>query len=52
MYGWIWRHLPGSTWVKCVMSVMVVMVLVVVLFLWVFPWVAPLLPFDQQTVGG
>jgi hypothetical protein len=52
MYGWIWRHLPGAFWVKAAAACGLVMAVVVVLFVWVFPWIAPLLPFQQQTVGG
>jgi len=51
MYGWIWRHLPGPTWVRAVTSVVVCAVVVGVLFTWVFPAVAPLIPFNQLTVG-
>ncbi|MBN2176297.1 MAG: hypothetical protein JW722_01405 [Demequinaceae bacterium] len=52
MYGWIWRHLPGAFWVKVLFASGLVMAAIAILFLWVFPWLAPLLPFQQQTVGG
>jgi hypothetical protein len=52
MYPWIWRHLPGTTMVKAVVAVMLALACVMVLFLWIFPVIAPLLPFQQQTVGG
>jgi hypothetical protein len=52
MYGWIWRHLPGRTWAKASLAVALVIGVIVALFLWVFPWVSPLLPFQQETVGG
>lgn len=52
MYGWIWRHLPGGVGVKASVAVVLVIGVVVALFLWVFPWASPLLPFQQQTVGG
>jgi predicted membrane protein len=52
MYGWLWKRLPGSVWIKCAIATVAAVVLVAILFLWVFPWAAPLLPFDQQTVGG
>ena len=51
MYGWIWRHLPGPTWVRVATTVVVCAVVVGVLFAWVFPAVAPLIPFNQLTVG-
>lgn len=51
MYGWLWRHIPGNTWVKGSTVIVLAFGLIAVLFLWVFPWLAPLLPFQQQTVG-
>ena len=50
MYGAIWRVLPGPTWFKAIEALILVLAVVAALFLWVFPAVAPLLPFDQQTV--
>ncbi len=52
MYGWLWKRIPGSIRFKCAVASVAVVALVVVLFLWIFPWLAPLLPFEQQTVGG
>lgn len=50
MYGAIWRMLPGPTWLKTIEALVLVLGIVAVLFLWVFPAIAPYLPFDQQTV--
>lgn len=50
MYGAIWRILPGPVWLKVLEALLLITAVVAVLFLWVFPWLAPLLPFDQQTV--
>lgn len=52
MYGWIWRKLPGPRWVKVITAVAAVAVLVLLLFVWIFPWLSPFLPFQQQTVEG
>lgn len=52
IYGWLWRHLPGPIWAKYMGAAIAIFVVVVVLFQWVFPWIEPLLPFEQQTVGG
>ncbi|MER5349729.1 MULTISPECIES: hypothetical protein [unclassified Kitasatospora] len=52
MYGWIWRHLPGNTLVKAVVSVLLVLGIVYLLFTYVFPWAEPLLPFGDVTVDG
>jgi hypothetical protein len=51
MYGWIWRHLPGPRWVRAFLLTLAAAAVVVVLFGWVFPWVAPKLPFNELTVG-
>ena len=51
MYGWIWRHLPGPTAVKVAEAVVLVLGVVALLMLVVFPWVEPLLPFNQVTTG-
>lgn len=52
MYGWIWRHLPGSTPVRIVLAIVLAIAVVALLFLVIFPWVAPRVPFDQVTVSG
>ena len=51
MYGWIWRHLPGPVWVRALTTLVLVGAVVVVLFAWVFPVIAPHMPFNQLTVG-
>ena len=51
MYGLIWRALPGPLWLRIVEAAALVVAVVFVLLQWVFPWLAPLLPFQQQTVG-
>ncbi|MDQ8707682.1 hypothetical protein RCO28_35195 [Streptomyces sp. LHD-70] len=50
MYGWIWRHLPGNTWLKALISVLLAVAVVFLLFQYVFPWAEPLLPFNDVTV--
>ena len=52
MYGWIWRHLPGPLPVRALLTLVLLTAAVAVLFLVVFPWVDPLLPFNQVTVDG
>jgi hypothetical protein len=50
MYGWIWRLLPGPVGVKLALaSVLVVGVVALLLFV-VFPWLDPLLPFNNVSV--
>ena len=50
MYGWIWRHLPGDTSSKALLSLLLVVVAIGFLFLVVFPWVELRLPNTSVTV--
>ena len=50
MYGPLWRLLPGPWPVKALVSLTLVVAVVVVCFLWLFPALAPLMPFDGNAV--
>jgi hypothetical protein len=50
MYGPLWRLLPGPWPVKALASVILVVGVVVVCFLWLFPAIAPLMPFNDNAV--
>lgn len=50
MYGWLWRALPGPAWVRVLLLVTAALAVVVVSFQWVFPAVAPSMPFNDVTV--
>jgi hypothetical protein len=50
MYGWLWRHLPGPTAARVGILVVLAAAVVAVCFLWVFPAIAPLMPFNDITV--
>jgi hypothetical protein len=52
MYSWIWRHLPGNTATRVVLSAFLVLVVCALLLFVVFPWVEPHLPFNDVTVDG
>lgn len=52
MYAALWRVLPGGRWAKLGWSVLLFLIVVAVLFTWVFPAIAPLLPFDRVTIDG
>ena len=52
MYGWIWRHLPGGTWSKALLFLLLVVAVCALLLFVVFPWVEPHLPFNDVTVDG
>ena len=50
MYGPLWRLLPGRRPVKAFLSFILAVGVVVVCFLWVFPTIAPLMPFNDNTI--
>lgn len=52
IYGAIWRALPGPTVLKALLAFVLVTLVVAVLFLWVFPRVAPFMPFNDNTVDA
>ncbi|MBK6441263.1 MAG: hypothetical protein IPF90_03755 [Actinomycetales bacterium] len=52
MYAALWRVLPGTRWVKAFWALVLFLVVVAILFTWVFPAIAPLLPFDRVTIDG
>lgn len=51
IYSALWRALPGPTVLKAVQALVLVALAVAVLFLWVFPRIAPSMPFNENTVG-
>ena len=52
MYGWIWRHLPGSTGLRALQALVLLLAVCALLLFVVFPWVEPRLPFNDVTVDG
>jgi hypothetical protein len=52
MYVWIWRHLPGGTVSRAVVSLLLVLAVCALLLFVVFPWLEPFLPFNDVTVDG
>ena len=50
MYAALWRLLPGSRLVRILQLVVIAAVVVSVLFGWVFPAIAPHLPFEDVTI--
>jgi hypothetical protein len=50
MYAFLWRHLPGGTRSKALLSVVLVLAVCALLLFVVFPWVEPRLPFNDVTV--
>ncbi|MCC2307873.1 hypothetical protein [Cellulomonas chengniuliangii] len=51
MYGWLWRRLPGPAPVRVVILALAAVAVLAVCFQWVFPAVAPYMPFSDTTVG-
>lgn len=50
IYPWIWRHLPGPWFVKLVLALALLAFIVWLLFTYVFPHIAPLMPFSETSV--
>ena len=50
MYGPLWRLLPGPWPVKVIIALVLVVAVVAVCFLWLFPAIAPHLPFNGNSV--
>ena len=51
MYGWIWRHLPGGTGSKTLLSLLLALVVIGFLLFVVFPWAEVQVPVTSVTVG-
>ncbi len=52
MYGLLYRLMPGPAWLKVILLLVLFLAVVAVLFTWVFPAIAPYMPFNQGTVGS
>lgn len=50
MYGALWRALPGPWGIRLLLAALLVVGAVAACFLWLFPAVAPYVPFNDQTV--
>jgi ABC-type Fe3+ transport system permease subunit len=50
VYAALWRALPGRTWLRALILVLLAAAVVVVCFAWVFPAIAPYMPFNDVTV--
>lgn len=51
MYSWIWRHLPGPLPLRIALAAVLIIGVVALLLFVVFPWIEPMLPFNQVTTG-
>ena len=50
MYALLWRSLPGPFWLRVTIVVVLALAVVAACFRWVFPAIAPHLPFNDTTV--
>lgn len=50
MYTWIWRSLPGGFPAKVAGCALLIAAVCALLLFVVFPWIEPLLPFNDITV--
>ena len=50
-YGWLWRVLPGPMPIKVLLALVLAVAVIAALFTWVFPAIAPFMPFNDTTVG-
>ena len=51
MYAALWRVLPGPTWLRLLLLLLLAFAVVLVCFEWVFPLIARAMPLNEQTVG-
>ena len=51
MYGWLWRLLPGPVPVRVLLAAVLAAGVLAACFLWLYPAVAPYMPFNETTVG-
>jgi hypothetical protein len=50
MYGPLWRVLPGPWPVKAFLCLLLIIAVVAICFLWLFPAIAPYMPFNGYSV--
>lgn len=50
MYGLLWRALPGPTWLRIIILLILAAAVVWVLFEYVFPVIEPYMPFQQTEI--
>ena len=50
MYGALWKVLPGPAWLRAALLAVLALAVVAVCFTWLFPAIAPFMPFNDVTV--
>lgn len=51
MYAWLWRSLPGHWTIRLFICLVLIAAVVYLLMQFVFPEIAPFMPFNNATVG-
>lgn len=52
MYSWLFRKLPGSAWLRIILSIGVLATVLFLLFTFAFPWMSEVTQFTESTVGS
>ena len=52
MYAVLWRVLPGPVWFRVILVLILIVVAVYACFTWLFPAIAPHMPFNETTLDG
>lgn len=50
MYAALWRKLPGNTWVKMLIALVIAVAVFFLLMEVVFPWVSAQMPYNDVAV--
>ncbi|WGW11760.1 hypothetical protein LWF01_16955 [Saxibacter everestensis] len=50
MYAWLWNHLPGRWPVRVLLCAVLFVAATLALMEWVFPEIAPYMPFNDATL--
>lgn len=52
MYEFIFRHLPGPTWLRVIWSILLILLIAWLLLEYAFPWVQETFDVVDNTVDG
>lgn len=50
MYGLLWDKLPGNTWVKLLIVLLILSAVFLLLMEVVFPWVSTMMPYNDVAI--
>lgn len=51
MYSWIFRHLPGPTWLRVIEAIIIIGAIAYALLEWGFPWFHENFDLVENTVN-